>query len=169
VSLRIMGVDPSLSATGMCLPDNRVLTIKCKSEWGDDRLLLIRNVVRRFVIETRPQLVVMEDKLHSSFSAAPLGMVQGVVRAELLDHGVQYVLISPKTLKKFATGNGNADKDDMIAAARRRAGMIFKDDNQCDAWFLRQAGLDHYGLPTDIRPDRDLSLALGVVTWPVCV
>jgi len=167
--LRIMGVDPSLSATGMCLPDNRVLTIKCKSDWGDDRLLLIRNVLRRFVIETRPQLVVMEDKLHSTYSAASLGMVQGVVRAELLDHSVQYVLVSPKTLKKFATDNGNADKDAMIAAARRRAGMIFKDDNQCDAWWLRQAGLDHYGLPTDIAPDRNLSLALGVVKWPICV
>lgn len=167
--MRIMGIDPSLSATGMCLPDNRVLTIKCKSEWGDDRLLLIRNVVRRFVIETRPQLAVMEDKLHSTYSAASLGMVQGVVRTVLLDYSVPYALVSPKTLKKFATGNGNADKDMMMAAARRRAGMIFKDDNQCDAWFLRQAGLDHYGLSTDIRPDRDLSLVLGVVTWPVCV
>jgi Holliday junction resolvasome RuvABC endonuclease subunit len=169
VILRIMGLDPSLSATGICLPDNRVLTIKCKSDWGDDRLVLIRNVVRRFITETSPDIVIMEDKLHSSFSAAPLGMVQGVIRAEFIDHRVPYVLISPKTLKKFATGNGNADKAAMIAAARKRARVIFKDDNQCDAFFLRQAGLDHYELPTDLGPDRDPYRALGVVRWPVRV
>ena len=39
------------------------------------------------------------------------------------------------TLKKFATGRGNASKNDMIAAAKAR-GWEPQDDNEADALFL---------------------------------
>lgn len=165
MTLRVMGLDLSLNATGVCLPDNSVLTIICKSEWGDHRLPHIRNVVRRFA--PKCDLVAIEDKVHTSYSAAVLGMVQGTVRTELMDLGVPYALVPAKTLKKYATDNGNADKKLMIAAARSRCGVIFKDDNQCDAFWVRQAALDHYGLPTLVRdPDASLSARLQVVEWP---
>lgn len=164
--LRIMGLDLSLSATGVCLPDGRVFTIKCKSDWGDNRLPLIRDVIRRHC--PKVDLAVIEDKVHSSFSAAVLGMVQGVVRTELMDQGVPYALVPAKTLKKYATGNGNADKKEMIFAAKRRAGLIFKDDNQCDAWWAWQAGMDHYDLGVSyLDPDPRASKLLDVVMWPV--
>jgi len=40
-------------------------------------------------------------------------------------------------LKKFATGHGNADKQGMIAEARRRFKADLADDNEADAlWIL---------------------------------
>lgn len=163
--MRIMGLDLSLSATGVALPDGSVFTIKCKPEWGDNRLTLIRDVIRKRCPGI--DLAVIEDKIHSSFSAAALGMVQGVIRTELMDQGVPYALVPVKTIKKFATGNGNADKKDMIYAAKRRAGLIFRDDNQCDAWWARETGLDHYGeLVSIMDPMDDRSALLNVVDWP---
>jgi Holliday junction resolvasome RuvABC endonuclease subunit len=163
--LRIMGLDLSLNATGVCLPDGRVMTIKCKAAWGDNRLCVIRDTVRRFLPKT--DLVVIEDKVHTSYAAATLGMVQGVVRTELMDQGVPYAMVPVKTIKKYATGNGNADKADMLAAAKRRAGLIFKDDNQCDSWWARQCGLDHYDAGVEYYdPDPALSDLLDVVDWP---
>lgn len=163
--MRIMGLDLSIAATGVCLPDDSVMTIKCKPEWGDTRLTLIRDVVRRRL--SKVDLVVIEDKIHDSYSAAVLGMVQGVVRTELMDQGVPYALVSVSTLKKFATGKGNADKAAMMLAARRRAALVFKDDNQCDAWWAREAGLDHYGLMVSVKDPSDArSALLDVVDWP---
>ena len=166
MGLRIMGLDLSLNATGVCLPDGRVLTIKLKADHGDNRLCIIRDTVRRFLPQV--DLAVIEDKVHASYSAAVLGMVQGVVRTELMDQGVPYALVPAKTLKKWATGNGNADKDMMIAAAQAQAGLRFRDDNQCDAWWAQQAGHDHYGMVLSIpTPDQARSTLLTVVDWPM--
>jgi Holliday junction resolvasome RuvABC endonuclease subunit len=162
-----MGLDLSLNATGVFLADGRAMTVKFKdAAHGDNRLCIIRDTVRRFLPVT--DLVVIEDKLHSTYQAATLGMVQGVIRTELMDHGVPYALVPPKTLKKYATDNGNADKALMVAAALEQAGLRFKDDNQCDAWWLQQAGHDHYGLPMSIpAPDQARSALLTVVDWPM--
>jgi hypothetical protein len=164
----VMGIDPSLNATGVCLPDERLFTITCESEWGDRRLGRIRDVIRTYAPGV--DLAVIEDKVHASFSASVLGMVQGVIRLELMDQGIPYVLVSAKTLKKYATDNGNADKKLMIAAARRRAGLIIKDDNQCDAWWLRTAGCDWFDLPTRLRTEQeDYFAPLKKVKWPMTV
>ena len=70
------------------------------------------------------------------------------------------------TLKKFATGNGAAKKPDLRMALYRRAGVDVADDNQVDAWWLRQAGLQHLGDPDAVPlPQTHLS-ALDKVVWP---
>jgi hypothetical protein len=73
------------------------------------------------------------------------------------------VLITPATLKAYATGKGNGDKTAMAMAALKRADREFGDDNQCDAWWLRAAGLDWYGQPEFALPkvqrDREAALA----------
>lgn len=55
-------------------------------------------------------------------------------------------LVNPKTLKKWATGNGNADKQDMITCCIRRWGIEPVDDNEADAihifmYYLRKNNL----------------------------
>jgi hypothetical protein len=48
--------------------------------------------------------------------------------------GVPYEGVPVGTIKRHATGKGNADKDAMIAAARARArGFSPADDNEADA------------------------------------
>jgi len=50
-------------------------------------------------------------------------------------HGIPYQGVPVGTIKKHATGKGNASKDDMIAAARSR-GHPTVDDNEADALAL---------------------------------
>ena len=166
--MKIIGLDLSINGTGVCLPDHTTYTIKCNTSQGDNRLTIIRDRIDADLVGV--DLAVLEDlptKLQANASKA-LGLVQGAVRMTLLDAKVPYAVISPNTLKKFATGRGNCDKAAMILAAYKRSGIEFKDDNQCDAWWLHLAGLDHYGdhpvlggLPAVQRQ------ALGVVNWPV--
>lgn len=44
--------------------------------------------------------------------------------------------INPAALKKWATGNGRATKEDMIAACKSRYGIVPVDDNAADACHL---------------------------------
>ena len=55
-------------------------------------------------------------------------------------HGLEHAAVHTATLKKFATGRGNAKKPEMIAAAQARFGYPVADDNEADAlWLLAYA------------------------------
>lgn len=65
-----------------------------------------------------PDLVVIEDYAHSQFTASStLGELGGVVRRELWLRQVPWVVVSSNTVKKFATGDGRASKQQMLEAA----------------------------------------------------
>ena len=53
-------------------------------------------------------------------------------------YGVKTFEVSPSSIKKFATGKGNAKKHDMVAAARRMSGGLLEghDHNAADAYVL---------------------------------
>jgi Holliday junction resolvasome RuvABC endonuclease subunit len=95
-------------------------------------------------------------------------MVQGVVRLALLRQGVPYVTVVAATLKKYATGNGGANKSDMRMALYQRAGIDERNDNKVDAWWLRHAGLDHFGEAIVQLPAAQRA-ALAKVAWPAAV
>lgn len=59
------------------------------------------------------------------------------------------------TIKKLATGKGNADKAKMLAAARARWGPTVEDDNQADALWTLALAESEYGSPaSQICPER---------------
>ena len=52
----------------------------------------------------------------------------------------RYVEVPPVDIKRLATGRGNAEKHEMVAAARARLGFEGDDDNTADAlWLLEWA------------------------------
>ena len=56
------------------------------------------------------------------------------------EHGLEHAAVHSGTLKKYATGKGNAKKPDMLAAARTKLGYAGSDDNEADAlWLLQYA------------------------------
>lgn len=60
-------------------------------------------------------------------------------------HGIPYEGVPVGTIKRHATGKGNADKDAVIAAMRAK-GFTPEDDNEADAlalllWALSQGGV----------------------------
>lgn len=134
---RIVGIDPSLTATGVAHYTGALMTIRTKAKEKDGRLVQIGDVIDQLQTE----LVVMEDLPRNAMAAGVTGMVQGVIRERLQRRDIPYILVTPATLKAFATGKGNAKKPDMRAAWLDYAGLDNKDDNQVDAAWLREAGL----------------------------
>jgi Holliday junction resolvasome RuvABC endonuclease subunit len=165
--IEVMGGDPSLSKTGICLPDGSVFHIDTgDATRGDVRLWDLERALLYYLESRPPALAVLEDlPTHSKGNVAVMGMAHGIVRKCIAQKRIPRALIVPATLKMFATGHGNADKAEMIHAANihRKAPHVtphmnllgepncrgckgemlapITDDNEADAWWLRQMGL----------------------------
>jgi Holliday junction resolvasome RuvABC endonuclease subunit len=164
----VLGLDLSLTSTGVCLPDGATYRIRTRSKDGDRRLPVIRDRIRAELTQHRPHLAVIEDLPIHARGSGITAHVHGIVKAELLDAGVSYALISPATLKSYACDHGRADKDRMAAAAYLAAGITFVSDpggDQCDAWWLRTAGLDWLGSPLFALPQGQRD-RLNKAKWP---
>lgn len=131
----VIGIDPSLDATGIARADGALHTVHGD---GDGRLLAIYEAV--VSAANHAQLAIVEDLPTHGMGAGKTGMAQGVVRFALRSRGVPYVLVPAATLKKYATGRGNATKPDMRVELLKRVGLDVRDDNQVDAWWLRALG-----------------------------
>lgn len=173
---RVIGLDLSITAAGIARANGTTTTIRPRSG-GDARLVEIRDAVYAAAGGCPPgvrgvhwwvDLAVIEDLPTHAKSAGVTGMVHGVVRALLVERRIPYALVSPATLKAFATGKGNGDKTAMAMAAFKRAHREFPGDtggNECDAWWLRMAGLQHLGVPEVDLPAAQVA-RLDKVTWP---
>jgi len=165
--VNVIGLDLSLTATGIAYRNGDTATVKTKTSDGDRRLVDITwHVEDALRGDDGVDLVVIEDLPTHAMAAGITGMVHGAVRAMLIDRGAPYVLVTPATLKAYATGKGNADKTAMAIAAFKRGGREFGDDNQCDAWWLRLAGLDLLGVP-EIELPAAQRVRLGTARRPV--
>jgi Holliday junction resolvasome RuvABC endonuclease subunit len=162
-TLRVAGLDLSMTATGIAYPNGTTETVKTKVI-GDQRLVAITTAVLDAC--DGADLAVIEDLPTHAKSAGITGMVHGAVRAALLRAFVPYVLITPASVKKFATGKGNAGKPDMAVALFKRAGLEVGDDNQVDAWWLRAMALEYYGQPVVPMPALNRSALDAVKAWP---
>jgi len=159
----VVGLDLSITATGICMKDGKVVTDKLPAKYGDRRLKMVADDVAYMCDGV--DLAVIEDLPTHAHGAGITGMVHGAVRVELLRMGVKYALVPPATLKKYATGKGNATKAEMAVALYKRFGLELADDNQVDAFWLRCAGLDALGFAPVVLPEVQRSV-LGKVEWP---
>ena len=151
----VVGLDPSLTATGIAWADE---TFSVSGGKGDDRLTDIHHAVTD--ICDGATLAVIEDLPVHGHGAGKTGMAQGVVRLALLDLCVPYVLVPPAVVKRFATGRGNATKPDLRMELYKRTGLDLAKDDEVDAWWLRAFGHPIVELPAD-RAEM-----LTRVSWP---
>lgn len=73
--------------------------------------------------------------------------LQGVITLWCEQNRIEYKGLSPSEIKKHATGKGNANKEMMIAAAKRKwpEAQISDDDNQADALHVLDMAQKLYG------------------------
>lgn len=67
---------------------------------------------------------------------ASLSEVRAIIKMVAAEFDIEAVPVNPMTLKKYATGNGRAEKRDVVAACRRLLGVDVEDHNQADALML---------------------------------
>ena len=85
-----------------------------------------------------------EVRRHVSTDAAhAYGGFLATLTAWCEHHGVPYQGVPVGTIKKHATGKGNASKDEMMAAVRAR-GYLPTDDNEADALALLHWAIQHH-------------------------
>lgn len=160
--MRVLGLDLSITATGVAAGDGELMTLRHKVE-GDRRLLNIEACIETVAIDVT--FAAIEDLPTHAHGAGITGMVHGVTRLALLKAEVPYLLVPPSSLKVYATGNGRCQKADMRVELLTRTGVDVPDDNQCDAEWLRLLGLDLAGHP-ELKLPKTHRRALAKLTLP---
>lgn len=160
----VIGLDLSLSRTGYAAATGDLYSIGYTVGGAQDRgrrLHGLREKLRARILATLPKvpgatidLAVVEGYnlgktpgLQGRLHAAEW---RGVVLELLFAFGIEFVEVSPSTLKLYATGKGNADKAAMVSAALG-AGGLPRNDDEADAFWLRAWGID---LLRSLEPNR---------------
>lgn len=157
----VVGIDPSLTATGVCgagLPFT-VPTSPTGSAIAE-RLGRIQGIAGHIANSTPwAALVVIEGPSFGPQNRAGQAHLRAGlwwhIAATMTARACDLVEVPPATLKKFATGKGNATKADMRMALYKRAELDIADDNQVDAWWLLQVGLHLLENPMAIALPKD--------------
>ncbi|OPY03522.1 MAG: hypothetical protein A4E60_00187 [Syntrophorhabdus sp. PtaB.Bin047] len=92
------------------------------------------------------KLLVYERAHHRGGAATEIGVnMAGRVQEVGAEKGIEHVPVETKTLKKWATGRGNVDKEAMIEASVKYLGRQPEDDNEADAVLLAMYAHEEYG------------------------
>lgn len=142
-----LGIDASLEGTGLCLVSAvgialRSTTVPPHGLRDMARLAMIKAETRAFVNGGDVAFVAIEGYAYGAVNQAfSLGEIGGVLRLLVYEeYGLSRIDVPPASLKKWATGSSEADKDAMVAAAIAD-GARPKDHNQADAYFLARIAL----------------------------
>lgn len=182
--MRIVALDLSMTATGVAEYSDRwgttVRTVfsqpERKRKKTDPPLTLLERYTRMSRLRTDvlgwlgPQhidLVIVEGPSYASVGAGTwdrAGFWWQIV-GPLVDAGP--VAICPSSNRqKFATGNGRAGKDEVLAAIVRRYHKVpVANNNEADAMSMLAAAMTWLGLPTEPVP-KTHSDALPGIQWP---
>jgi len=176
--MKIVGLDLSLTSTGLAsvVPDavapavvDRIRTKPLGSSLGDRRirLLTIVDAVGDWT-RTRTDLAVVEGLAFSSRSgqASERAGLWWLVIDSLLARDIPVAVVSPAARAKYATGKGNAGKDEVLAAVvRRYPDVETRGNDETDALVLAAMGARALGHPIDDLPKTHLE-AMAKVAWP---
>ena len=147
----VIGLDLSLTSTGYAHVTavlRAAERIRRPQYTGTERLRAVRDAIEHRVRDADADLVVLEGYAFGRPNQAhQLGELHGVVRVMLDTTGVPWCVIPPASLKKYATGKGNADKGLMLTEAVRRLGYAGSSNDEADALWLACAGHHLLGHP----------------------
>jgi Holliday junction resolvasome RuvABC endonuclease subunit len=165
--MRMMGLDLSLTSTGYSI-DRETGIISTKTK-GPERLSVISNEIIDLVAIKLVDIVIVESYSFASRNsqAHSIGELGGAVRMRLWECGVPYIDIPPTCRAKFATGKGNASKNEVISSISAKTNIVWSGagaDDRCDAWILEQMGLAYIGKSHYDWPEDNLS-SLKKINW----
>lgn len=154
----VIGLDLSLTSTGVARIDGSDATVarvvsKPAASTLAARSARLRSIAAKVTgMCAGAGLVVVEGPAYASKSGAAHDRAGywWLVVAELTATGVPVVEVPPATLKVFATGRGNAGKDDVLTAVVRRYPHVeFAGNDEADALVLAAMGCRLLGAPLE--------------------
>lgn len=144
--MQVIGLDLSLASTGLAdAAAGRTMIVKAGSRRGYDRLRWIRAQVMPACVDA--SLVAVEGPSFRSSSTGEKGHHERAglwwfITEALNAADIPLVVVSPAGLKKYATGKGNASKDEVLLAASKRFPWFVGNNDQADALWLSTIGYD---------------------------
>lgn len=146
----VVGLDLSLTSTGWAYDDKQG-TIAVKSK-EIDRLDEIVKDFQKLILSINNPVVVLEGYSFASRSgqAFSIGELGGVIKLCLHNLKIPFAIVPPTCRAKFATGRGNASKNEVVSSISAKTGIVWAgkgSDDMCDAWILEEMGLYVLGKP----------------------
>ena len=161
--LRIVAFDLSLTGTGIAathdslgeprLACRTVAPRKYPSTTRMDHRRAHETIAAVIVaVQCRPDLILIEEPLLVSGTgdiAVRLGELHGAIKHWLWSQKHTYVDVHPSHVKQYATGNGGAKKEAVLAAIRARYGRLVHvgTDDEADALSMLTMAKEAYGQP----------------------
>lgn len=142
---RILGVDFSLTCTGVAFPDGNTAIVEPPMDMrGMERVEWIVDSFKGILALSQPTHVCMEGyaMLRGGYGTFETAEAVGCLKLLFFQQGLPTILVPPKTLKKFITGNGNATKNQMMAALKKVWGVSFVSSDRADAYALRAFAME---------------------------
>ena len=150
---KVVGLDPSWRSFGIAHVDGQTEAIKVHSYLnGSQGLKLLVAAVTGPIASA--DLVVIEGYSYGSRNGREkLGHLGEAVRDTCVDFATPYLTVAPNTLKKWATGQGHAGKEEVTSSAIELLGLSpHATHDEADALWLREAGLHMLGISAHIPP-----------------
>ena len=164
--MQVIGLDPSYTCfAGVLLTEPNQHTLK---EWKTkpnparfQRIETLATGVLEFVTSAqklgRVDLVLIEGYSFGSMQGREAaGELGGAVRMAILKRGIPLAEVPPTSLKKYVTGKGNAQKNEVMMFCLKKWGYQAPDDNAADAFALAHLAQDY----VDWRAGKSTSAAL---------
>ena len=184
MAFHIVGIDPSLSGTGVCRirpEDAEPITFDLidskpiPNAGYIDTLVRMRNIAGRVIRAARVGMeegdvlvVIMEGPIFGQ-STGQYHTRAGLwwILYHLLEKLGAFVIIEPTRLKRYVTGKGNAPKDVVFSTVVRNFPHLgIMDNNIADAIGLACMGARELGYPMEPSVQRVTPAALEGVAWP---
>lgn len=181
--MRILGIDPSLTSTGLALVEEGVVVdttrVRSKNK-GHDRVQDILDTIESYIWQGRrgpdedppAGFVVGIEGVAMGAKGSSVSQIFGLwhtITHQLWQWQIPYYVVAPTARVKYATGNGRDGKDQVLAAAIRRYMHLVEitGNDIADAVLVAAMGTRHYRQPAleESLPQVNLS-ALEKVAWP---
>lgn len=136
---RVMGIDASLTATGLAVINGTklfsdVLSPPKDQNRGPARLSWFKDMFSVAIRTHHPELIFIEGYgFGAKNQAHSLGELGGILKVCIHESGVPFQIAPPTVLKMFATGKGNAEKDAVSKELFKRYGVDLMNNNAVDA------------------------------------
>ncbi len=147
--MKILAIDPGTSC-GFALLDGTTIasgvwdiSIK-RDESRGMRLIRLRNKLNEV---GKVDLLAFEvSKNHmSSLAAEVSGEIRGLLTTWCHDNAVEYIGVHYSLIKKFASGKGNANKEQMMKIAEEKFNKKIEFSDEADALLLLAYMRENYG------------------------